>query len=56
MILMETVAFAVAPEAGRNEAAFSATGGDADAEAIEAMKRASEPTMKHVIPCYADYG
>jgi len=53
---MEMVAVAVTLEVGRKEAAFSVGGGSADAEATEAMKRASEPTMKHVIACYRWHG
>ena len=46
---METVAVAVTLDVGRKAAAPSVGAGAGGADAIEAMKRTSEATMKHVI-------
>jgi hypothetical protein len=46
---METVADAVAPAVGRKEWLLAGAGGAAGADAMEAIRRTSEPTMMHVI-------
>ena len=49
MILIDTVAVAVAPLTGRKEALLPLAGGAAEAGATVAMRRTSGPSMKHVI-------
>jgi hypothetical protein len=52
---MLTVAVAVAPLAGRKSALLAA-GGAVEAGAIEAKKRTSEASMKHVISSCVHHG